>query len=270
MAVLRRYAAEFWQGSLPFLHVIIISCLSYLICLMILAGPGVTMVKILLANLVLGLAAIGVFRKIRQLLSISAGMPAAALLTLGGLALLLSAASATLNAVLPDVPAISPYVAPPAKVRLGQHGFEAVGSIDYRMLAELRQLSAARPEIKDILLHSRGGYVHAGRAMGMFIADAGMNTRVEGPCFSACTLAFAGGEIRQLGRNGRLGFHGYRSDHRFRLPLGSIEQAQRRDQGFLRSRGFSAEFVARAYATHSGELWVPSLGILRRAGVLTK
>ncbi|MEJ6709079.1 MAG: hypothetical protein QNK92_09825 [Amylibacter sp.] len=78
------------------------------------------------------------------------------------------------------------------------------GDIDYQILTELK----ATQNVRLVVLQSAGGSVQAGRAIGLFVSANGIDTRVDGQCFSACTLVFVGGVQRALGPQGSWGFTG--------------------------------------------------------------
>jgi hypothetical protein len=138
------------------------------------------------------------------------------------------------------------------------------GEIDYQILTELKAVSGVRT----VELESTGGSVQAGRAIGLLIAASGWDTRVTGHCFSACTLAFAGGVLRDLRPSGRLGFHSYSVDSALRVQIVNQDDIVEKDRVFLKKQGFSAAFVDRIFATSFEDLWEPTREELRSAGVI--
>jgi hypothetical protein len=138
------------------------------------------------------------------------------------------------------------------------------GDIDYQILTELKTTHGVRL----VVLQSAGGSVQAGRAIGLFVSANGIDTRVDGQCFSACTLVFAGGVQRALGPQGQLGFHGYRLDESMRVQTVSKDVIEDKDRAFLIAQGFDAVFVERVFATPSADLWTPTIAELTAAGVL--
>ena len=138
------------------------------------------------------------------------------------------------------------------------------GDIDYQILTELK----ATQDVRLVVLQSAGGSVQAGRAIGLFVSANGMDTRVDGQCYSACTLVFAGGVQRVLGPEGQLGFHGYRLDESMRVQTVNKAAIEDKDRAFLVAHGFDPVFVERVFATPSDDLWTPTLAELNAAGVL--
>jgi hypothetical protein len=64
------------------------------------------------------------------------------------------------------------------------------------------------PQVKAIRLGSGGGSVAEAMRAGTLIRQRGLRTEMQGPCFSACPLVFAGGVERlQWGEGYNLGFH---------------------------------------------------------------
>jgi len=87
---------------------------------------------------------------------------------------------------------------------------------------------------------------------------------------SVCTLVFVAGRTRSLGPEGRLGFHGYKIESKFRVQTLDIAAEQSRDRAYFRSRGVAAWFLDRAYRTLPPGLWVPSRDALRKSRVISK
>jgi hypothetical protein len=149
----------------------------------------------------------------------------------------------------------------------GRKAFVA-GEVDYQVMTELRAV-VAQGEIVEVVLESTGGNVIAGRSIGLFLARQGLKTRVEGRCFSACTLIFVGGVVRVLGPEGRLGFHGYRFDSINRVQTVELVDVVEKDRAYLAGRGVSPDFVDRIFVTPPEVLWEPTRAELRGAGVVT-
>lgn len=269
MGALGRYIWTFWRGRMPFSHACVSMGVAYLAIRTLpeTLGPG-RLVAFLALMLVL-VVCISAARKVFRMLNDSAGVPGAVFLSICGFVVLMSGAIVAVDSILPKVAATTPYVPPETKVVLRDGAFEVTGTIDYQMLSDLKDMRIRNATIPLVRLHSDGGNVHAGRALGIFIAQAGLNTIVEGACLSACTLAYAGGFHRALGPEGKLGFHGYRQDHKFRQVTQTVDEAQSRDRAYLTSRGVSPEFVQRAYAVPASDIWLPSRAELQRAGVVS-
>lgn len=138
------------------------------------------------------------------------------------------------------------------------------GEIDYQILTELE----AAKDLRIVVLNSTGGHVQAGRAIGLFLAETGLNTRVDEVCFSACTLVFAGGVKRAVGPNGALGFHGYRFVDALQVQTVIITDIEQKDRAFLQAQGIDAAFVEQIFATSPETLWRPTKVELQAAGVL--
>ena len=119
-----------------------------------------------------------------------------------------------------------------------------------------------------MLLDSTGGNIFAGRSMAREIAGAGLATRVEGRCFSACTLAFVAGAPRSLGADGKLGFHGYAFDSAMRVQTFDVGKEEARDRDWMAAQGVAADFLDRVFATPPSELWQPERAELVAAGVI--
>ena len=142
------------------------------------------------------------------------------------------------------------------------------GEIGFGLNTALVATVAARPGADTVLLDSAGGNIFAARAMAREIARAGLATRVEGRCFSACTLVFMAGAPRGLGASGRLGFHGYAFDSAMRVQTFDVAREEARDRDWLASRGVGAAFLDRVFSIPPSELWQPGRAELLAAGVI--
>lgn len=266
MGHVRNTARDLWRGRAPVLHVLTALLLGYgLILVLPGRGGGSAAAALAVAIPAVWIALIKVRRQLRD----SAGLPAALLLILAAVVVLASGGIKAVGALVSDVPAIQPYVPPQPKTVVRGDAFLIEGEIDYRILSELEGLTVKHPAIRLVILNSEGGHAQAGRAIGLFIADKALDTRSEGRCFSACTLAFAGGAQRQLGPQGQLGFHGYRQDSHWRPVTLDIEEVEQKDQAFLTARGIAPDFLKRAYSTPPDQMWLPERAELLKSGVLT-
>ena len=169
-------------------------------------------------------------------------------------------------------PAPSRIIPPPQfELRLGSAGdrFEFEGLVDFGLTNALREMVAAHPEIRQIVLESGGGYVAEARGAVTVLRAAGLSTRVDGHCASACALIFAGGAARAVGPDARLGLHGYAL--RSGQTLGMIDPVaeMQRDLGIYRRQGLDEAFIERLAHLPQSPMWYPSHAELRAAGFLT-
>ena len=91
-------------------------------------------------------------------------------------------------------------------------------------------------------------------------------TTTDSYCLSACTLAFLGGRERYLAPNAHLGFHSEYSD---KLKDAQVEAIQQQDMVTMISLGIPGDFVDKAFATPKNRIWLPSVGELEDAHVIT-
>jgi hypothetical protein len=113
-----------------------------------------------------------------------------------------------------------------------------------------------------------GGWLREGRRMADVVQRYRLNTRVEGECFSACTLVLLAGANRSAGERALIGFHRGRSigesaDDRS-LP------ARAEETELYRRAGLKPEFVRRIVTTPNDDIWIPSRSELLREDVLTR
>lgn len=163
----------------------------------------------------------------------------------------------------PDAPA------PPVRslpVRGGT--IEIAGPIDFETFEALARALSGGTDLGQLVLDSGGGRIPAARGLARLVAEAGLDTHVEGTCASACVLVYAAGQNRSLGAQGRLGFHGYKLISVIETIDPQTEQA--RDAAFYVARGIDAEFIARALSVPHDEMWFPDRSELRAAGVVNR
>ena len=142
------------------------------------------------------------------------------------------------------------------------------GGINDGAAAAIDKAIGAAPRVGTLLLHSPGGWLREGKRMAEVVKRYQLNTRVEGECFSACTLVLLAGANRSAGEKAQIGFHRGRS-------IGESAEdravpALREESELYRSAGLKAEFVKRIVATPNDDIWIPSRQELLREDVLTR
>jgi hypothetical protein len=161
-----------------------------------------------------------------------------------------------------DDPSIPRYA-----IRVMRDGTEAeiAGGIRFGLANDFNTILAASPRITVLHLDSFGGRLSEGKKLFDIIRTRGLNTYISSKCYSACTLAFAGGRERYLKKNAELGFH------RGSFP-GVKESTSNSDEiqrGVFKAAGFDSDFVTKALATSSSDLWKPASADLIKAHVIT-
>ena len=206
--------SRYWRGDLPFWAVLSIVLGSSFISFLLfrgLAAAFIVPVTALLTGVTI-LQVAGTHRFSDRMLRDGWLLPA------------IGAYFALLVAVIMNVNLFIGVRLPEPEMSLEIHGWEPKlriegeigyieGEITYQVLTELKTAK----QVKELVFSSSGGLAQAGHAVGLYVRENGIATRVEQDCFSACTLAFAGGTKRTLGLDGHLGFHGYRFDHNMRV-----------------------------------------------------
>ena len=81
------------------------------------------------------------------------------------------------------------------------------GDFEVGITAAVREQLRITPNIRSVVLNSRGGQVYEGRGLAKLFRSFALDTHVYGECSSACATAFIGGRTRYLGEQGKLGFH---------------------------------------------------------------
>ena len=121
--------------------------------------------------------------------------------------------------------------------------------------------------VKRILLLSKGGNIFEARGVSRVITEHGLNTHVDGTCYSACVRAFIAGQVRTLSPNASLGFHRYKLDANYPAAVVNVYNEQDEDSVYYRSRGINEDFIAQMFDAVQPDMWVPSLLLLQEAGV---
>ena len=126
----------------------------------------------------------------------------------------------------------------------------------------------AMPSITLVTLSSEGGSIYEARGLAKVIREAGIATRVDDSCTSACVLAFIGGATRSLGRDGQLGFHQYRVDASYDVPFAKLHFEQERDRTLFEEAGVSKDFTQIMFKARAEDMWFPTRDELTAANVL--
>ncbi len=147
-----------------------------------------------------------------------------------------------------------------------------VGQLTRGSFQRVKKVLDANRNAKLLWLHSPGGIVIEGAAIGKLVRDRGLNTYAEHHCASACTAILAAGADRAIAPGARIGFH---RSHSILQPYGSDDTpaAEFADtmfrQAYARS-GIAQPFVTRALAVPGTDMWFPADAELVAAKVATR
>ncbi len=130
----------------------------------------------------------------------------------------------------------------------------------------LRTTVIEQQEVEWIRLESPGGRVGAAFEIAEMIGDLGLKVKVWDECSSACFISLLGSDVRVISRKAKVGLHAYSGVAGFKF---GIKGDMDRDREKLISRGVSAEFLDKAFATPPDDMWYPSFEELIEAGVVT-
>ena len=139
------------------------------------------------------------------------------------------------------------------------------GSFVFGATRRVRDALDAAPWVKTVRFDSLGGFAVEGLAMGKLLAGRELDTFVDGRCASACVTAFAGGDQRYLGPEGRLGLHVAGKG-----MLKGGRDVDREHADFLLSRGVSQSLVDAELATPNDDIYVPSKPALLASALVTR
>jgi hypothetical protein len=146
------------------------------------------------------------------------------------------------------------------------------------------------PEVDTVIVSGGGGSNTAAYDIAHKIIEFGLATIARNNCSSACTLLFLAGSDRRLEKGARLGFHrstNSAADHReffernkedagwvdeFGYAKKAHEDGQISARDFIAyvvGRGVSLDFALEALTYSPQDMWYPSEGEMRTAGVLS-
>ncbi len=151
----------------------------------------------------------------------------------------------------------------PGGTQIYLDGIFALGLTD-----KLTNLLDQNPAVLEIILNSEGGQVYEGRGVAALIKKRNLSTSVFAICKSACATAFIGGARRTLGRSGKLGFHQYRLELWYPIPLFDLKGEQDKEISFYRDQNIDEKFLNQAFKTRHQDIWFPDHNTLLAAGVV--
>jgi hypothetical protein len=154
---------------------------------------------------------------------------------------------------------------PPYSIRISKDGTEVeiTGGFKYGLTDEFAAVTKNARHLRMVHLDSAGGRLGEAERLFTLIRERGLGTYVSSRCFSACTLAFAGGRERVLKRGAALGFH------KAEFPGVSENEFDDLQYKVFNAAGFDSRFIERALSTPHKDLWMPSPDVLLAAGVIT-
>jgi len=145
------------------------------------------------------------------------------------------------------------------------------GDLDIGITTAARSTLATYPQIRSVVLHSRGGHIYEGRGLARIFIEHGIDTYVYEECSSACTTAFIGGKQRYIGPQAKLGFHQYRVEttraSQF-VQFYDIGAEQQRDLALFKARGIDQAFLNRVFDQPANRIWFPDHSTLRDAQIV--
>jgi len=132
---------------------------------------------------------------------------------------------------------------------------EFFGSLKTGTAKEFERMLEAASQVRVLHLNSYGGRIAEADAMADVVRKRQLITYVSERCESACTHIFLAGSERWLGERGKLGFH---QPSIAGLDKEAIADLIKDEGRSLRSMGLPSEFVSKALATPSDQMWRPT------------
>jgi len=145
------------------------------------------------------------------------------------------------------------------------------GDFDIGITTAARSMIETHPQIKSVVLQSRGGQIYEGRGLAKLFTERGIDTYVHEECSSACTTAFIGGNRRYIGTQGKLGFHQYwveTTNYAHFVPFYDLRVEQQRDLALFAARGVGQAFLDRMFDQPANRIWFPDHSTLYDANIV--
>jgi len=160
----------------------------------------------------------------------------------------------------------SDSIGPVAEMKVSADGrdLSVRGHLAAGTAERFRALLDSGPAVRRVVLSSQGGRDFEAERMAALIRKRGLDTRVEDVCLSACAHLLIAGRERTAPEQARIGFHW----PTFPTGEGMSEGIERARANYL-AAGVKRDFIDRALATPSQNMWFPSPEELVEANVLT-
>lgn len=141
------------------------------------------------------------------------------------------------------------------------------GGFKHGLYEDLVMKLNENPSIKTIELDSIGGRIGEAADVYHLLNQRHLNTVVNAQCLSACTIAFAGGENRWLGIEGKLGFH---SAAFANLPQNEANFAYSEIHNEISiTKNIPTSFFVKSMTFSNDDMWYPNTAELIKANYLT-
>ena len=140
------------------------------------------------------------------------------------------------------------------------------GTFELAITRNFTTFLARYPGAQQLILESPGGNIHEARGIASLVRERSLETRVEGSCSSACTIAFVAGKRRSMAPGARFGFHQYRLEADYQVLFASTAARQHEDGKLFEEMGVEASFTRRAFRTPADQMWFPAARLLLGSG----
>jgi hypothetical protein len=141
--------------------------------------------------------------------------------------------------------------------------------------SEVNLLLLKYPEVKGIVLDSRGGVLYVGRSLAELIRERKLNTYSLKKCSSSCVIAFVSGEKRYMGVNSKLGFHqphhdldDLDSEAKIMISEEDIKIIYEEYSLEFKNSSVNKDFIARMFDAPSKDMWYPQINELIDANIV--
>lgn len=142
------------------------------------------------------------------------------------------------------------------------------GGLGIGVSQDVAKILKNNPNVKGIILDSKGGRIYEGRELSKLILFYGLDTYSLEGCYSAGTIAFIAGKNRFLGTGARLAFHQYKMGYKNLSPFVDVKKEEEKDLRIFERQGIKQEFLKRLYDAAPNDLWYPTTDEMMSAGVI--
>lgn len=138
------------------------------------------------------------------------------------------------------------------------------GALGFGVSEKFKEVLKEHPEIKGVILDSRGGRAYEGQELAEIIKRKGLDTYSLKGCLSACPMAFIAGKKRYLGSEANIGFH----QHGGVITAEQTRQLQEEYLHFFKQANVKGAFIKRIFLTANEGMWYPTINQMLDARVI--
>lgn len=133
------------------------------------------------------------------------------------------------------------------------------GYINFGITSEFINHLKQNPDIKGLLINSRGGYTAVAERLSKIIRENKLETYSTEKCLSACTIVFASGIQRYKTKNSAIGFH---------KPSKGFEEYEAQTILLFKEQEINIKLLKNIYIADFEEMYYPTNSLLLEANYI--